>query len=264
MAQELKARKERLNAPKAGYDAMMEYLEQVALGGGRTSAQSGALGAARQRQLQLDRQSQQDVLMEKILDLGAKKSEAQYNEKKEMFDLTQAERKSVYDKAYDAAKAVNMSDDKAKELAQQAVLEREKMKNQLKVAAVGAHDNLMSRAQALMAADPTKKMTLDQAMQRAGEIANAGAMDSADARRLATFSAKEEKINSRPEFIAMLLDKKNDPKNAATREKYAAEIRQARIDSGLPVAGINALPSAGGPTSSNVRSQADSIIAGGR
>ena len=123
---------------------------------------------------------------------------------------------------------------------------------------------MMSRARALMAADPTKKMTLEQAMQRAAEIGAAGQMDSADARRLATFSAKEEKINSRPEFISMLLDKKNDPQFAKVREKYAAEIRQARLDSGLPAAGINALPSAGGPTSSNVRSQADAIIAGGR
>jgi hypothetical protein len=89
-------------------------------------------------------------------------------------------------------------------------------------------------------------------------------MDSADARRLATFNTAQEKINSRMEFIPMLLDKKNDPKFAAAREKYAAEIRQARIDAGLPAAGINALPSAGGPTSSNVRSQADAIIAGGR
>ena len=56
--------------------------------------------------------------------------------------------------------------------------------------------------------------------------------------------AKEEKINSRPEFIPMLLDKKNDPKHAAAREKYAAEIRQARLDSGLPALGINALPGA--------------------
>lgn len=51
-AAELEARKQKLNAPKAGYDAMMEYLEQIALGGGRTSAESGAIGASRQRALQ--------------------------------------------------------------------------------------------------------------------------------------------------------------------------------------------------------------------
>ena len=265
-AAELEARKQKLNAPKAGYDAMMEYLEQIAIGGGRTSAESGSLGASRQRSLQKDRLSQQDVLMDKILELGAKKSDAQFAEKKGMFDMTSKERNDIFTKAFDAAKSVNSSDDEAKRIAAQAVENEKNRLNQIRAAQIGAQDrdNLMSRARALMAADPTKKMTLEQAMQRAGEIANAGAMDSADARRLATFNTAQEKINSRPEFIAMLLDKKNDPKFAAAREKYAAEIRQARIDAGLPAAGINALPSAGGPTSSNVRSQADAIIAGGR
>ena len=83
-ASELEARKQKLNAPKAGYDAMMEYLEQVALGGGRTSAESGSIGASRQRALQKDSLSQQDVLMDKILELGGKKSEAQYAERKGM------------------------------------------------------------------------------------------------------------------------------------------------------------------------------------
>jgi hypothetical protein len=245
-AAELEARKQKLNAPKAGYDAMMEYLEQVALGGGRTSAESGSIGAARQRSLQKDRLSQQDVLMDKILELGGKKSEAQYAEKKGMFDMTSKERDEIFKKAFDAAKSVNSSDDEAKRIAAQAVENEKNRLNQIRAAQIGAQDrdNLMSRAKALMAADPTKKMTLEQAMQRAAEIGAAGTMDSTDARRLAAFNAKEEKINSRMEFIPMLLDKKNDPKFAAAREKYAAEIRQARIDSGLPAAGLNALPGA--------------------
>ena len=263
-AAELEARKQKLNAPKAGYDAMMEYLEQVALGGGRTSAESGSIGASRQRALQKDRLSQQDVLMDKILELGGKKSEAQYAERKGMFDLTQSEKDRIIKEKSEAAKQLGLSEDKTRELIEQGLQKELDRKNNLKAAAAANRDNLMSRAYALMAADPTKKMTLDQAMQRAGEIANAGAMDSADARRLATFNTAQEKINSRMEFIPMLLDKKNDPKFAAAREKYAAEIRQARIDAGLPVAGINTLPSAGGPTSSNVRSQADAIISGGR
>lgn len=244
MAEELKGRKERLNAPKAGYDATMELLEQIAAGGGRTWMEAGSKGVAGQRALQKDRLSQQDVLMDKILDLGAKKSEAQFAEKKGMFDMTSKERDEIFKKAFDAAKSVNSSDDEAKRIAAQAVENEKNRQKDLRVASIGAQDrdNLMSRAKALMAANP--KLTLEQAMQRAGEIGSAGAMDSADARRLATFNADKEKINSRPEFIPMLLDKKNDPKYAAAREKYAAEIRQARIDAGLPAAGLNALPGA--------------------
>ena len=245
-AAELEARKQKLNAPKKGFDATMEYLEQIALGGGRSSFESGALGAARQRQLQLAREGKQNELMDKILELGGKKSEAQFAEKKGMFDLTQAEKDRIIKEKTEAAGKLNLSEDETRKLIEQGIQKELDRKANIRAAQIGAQDrdNLMSRARALMAADPTKKMTLDQAMQRAGEIANAGAMDSADARRLATFSAKEEKINSRPEFIPMLLDKKNDPKHAAAREKYAAEIRQARLDSGLPALGINALPGA--------------------
>ena len=71
-AAELQARKERLNAPKAGYDAMMEYLEQIAQGGGSTWMEAGSRGAAGQKALQKSRLSEQDVLMENILYLGAK------------------------------------------------------------------------------------------------------------------------------------------------------------------------------------------------
>jgi hypothetical protein len=102
----------------------------------------------------------------------------------------------------------------------------------------------MSRAKALMAADPTKKMTLEQAMQRAGEIGNAGQMESAEVRRLAAFNTAKDKIDSKPQYISMLLDKKNDPKFAQLRQQYADEVKQARIDSGLPAAGLNALPGA--------------------
>lgn len=165
-AAELEARKQKLNAPKAGYDAMMEYLEQIALGGGRTSAESGAIGASRQRALQKSRLSEQDTLMDKILELGAKKSEAQFAEKKGMFDMTSKERDEIFKRAFDAAKSVNSSDDEAKRLAAQAVENEKNRLNQIRSAQIGAQDrdNLMSRARALMAADPTKKMTLDQAL----------------------------------------------------------------------------------------------------
>jgi hypothetical protein len=78
MAEELKGRKERLNAPKAGYDATMELLEQIAASGGRNWMEAGSKGVAGQRALQKSRLSEQDTLMEKILDLGAKKSDAQF------------------------------------------------------------------------------------------------------------------------------------------------------------------------------------------
>ena len=237
MAQELKARKERLNAPKAGYDATMEYLADIANSGGRSWMQAGSKGAASQQARNLDRLSQQDALMEKILDLGAKKSEAQFNEKKGMFDMTQAEKKSVYDKAYEAAKSVNTSDDKAKELAQQAVLEQMKMANQLKVASIGAHDNLMSRAQALMKADP--KLGLEDAMKRAAMAAGATQMESSSVRDIKGYQDALEKINTRYQYA----DNKSEygKRQLIKRDQELADLKALH---GIPAQGINTLPSA--------------------
>lgn len=243
-AAELQARKEKLNAPKAGYDAMMEYLEQVALGGGRRSAESGAIGAARQRQLQLNREAQQNEIMDKILDLGAKKAEAEYGEKKGLFELTQAERKSVYEKAYEAAKSVNVSDDKAKELAQQAVLEREKMANQRAVAAIGAHDNLMSRAQALMKVDP--KLGLEGAMRKAAEIAATGQMESANVARQKNIEKAIAEIDKGFPLLEALSLNPNNPKYIKMKAERDQKVAESLARQGLSDQGINALPTSTG------------------
>ncbi len=245
-AAELEARRQRLNAPKAGYDAMMEYLENIAASGGRTSAEAGARGAARQRQQRLEREGQQDTLMDKILELGAKKSEAQFAEKKGMFDMTQKERNDIFTKAFDAAKSVNSSDDEAKRLAAQAVENELNRRNQIRAAQIGAQDrdNLMSRAKALMAADPTKKMTLEQAMQKAAEIGAAGQMESAEVRRIKAFTDAKKEIDSKPRYIGMLLDKQNKPEYAKLRQEYLAEINAAKAMAGVSDQGINALPGA--------------------
>jgi hypothetical protein len=243
-AAELEARKQKLNAPKAGYDAMMEYLEQIALGGGRTSAESGSIGASRQRALQKERLSQQDLLMDKILDLGAKKSDAEYAQKEKMYQVGQERYKEVYKNAFDAAKSVNSSDDEAKRIAAQAVENEKNRQNQLRTAQIGAQDrdNLMSRAKALMAADPTKKMTLEQAMQRAAEIGNAGQMESAEVRRLAAFNASKAKLAEQyPEWSMP-----DTPKGREVRARYQRELAQARIDAGLTSSGINELPTTQG------------------
>jgi len=247
-AAELEARKEKLNAPKAGYDALMDYLENIAESGGTTWQDAGSGGARLRKKKQLAREAEQNTLMDKILELGGKKSEAQFGERKAMFDMTEKERDDIYKQAFDAAKSVNASDDEAKKIAAQAVekeldrkaqaAENEKnRKNQLQAAAAGNRDNLMSRAQALMAADPSKKMTLDQAMQRAGEIGNAGAMESADVRRLAAYNASKAKLAEQyPEWSMP-----DTPKGREVRARYMRELAQARIDAGLTASGINAL-----------------------
>ena len=246
MAEQLKARKERLNAPKSGYDATMELLEQIAAGGGRTWMEAGSRGVAGQKALQKSRLAEQDTLMEKILDLGAKKSEAQFAEKKGMFDLTQAEKNRIIKDKQAIAQSLGLSEDKERELIQQALENELNRKNQIRAAQIGAQDrdNLMSRARALMAADP--KLTLDQAMQRAGEIANAGAMEGAGVRNRKAYDEAIEKLNSDLRYIPVRLDKKNDPKNAILRTEYENKIKELQNRYGVTDQGLNALPTTQG------------------
>jgi len=261
MAEELKGRKERLNAPKAGYDATMELLEQIAAGGGRNWMEAGAKGVAGQKALQKSRLSEQDLLMEKILDLGAKKSDAQFAEKKGMFDMTSKERDEIFKRAFDAAKSVNSSDDEAKRIAAQAVENEKNRLNQIRTAQIGAQDRdqLMNRAKALMAVDKT--LTLEQAMTKASLAANASSVLSTESRDK---SKGMEELRKLTADIPVAVRTGNSTFAKENRRQYEANLAALEAKYGPLTSGINTLPSAGGPTSSNVRSQADAIIAGGR
>jgi len=240
MAEELKGRKERLNAPKAGYDATMELLEQIAAGGGRNWMEAGSKGVAGQKALQKSRLSEQDLLMEKILDLGAKKSDAQFAEKKGMFDMTSKERDEIFKKAFDAAKSVNSSDDEAKRLAAQAVENEKNRLSNVRVAQIGAQDRdqLMNRAKALMAVDKT--LSLEEAMKRAAMAAGAPQMEGLDVRKLGEYNKAKKEIQSR--YMPVLLNRQT-PAGAKMRADLAVELAEARVNAGLPPEqGINALP----------------------
>jgi len=260
-AAELQARKERLNAPKPGYEAMMEYLEQIAQGGGSTWMEAGAKGAAGQKALQKSRLAEQDTLMDKILEIGAKKSDAQFAEKKGMFDMTSKERDEIFKRAFDAAKSVDASDNEAKRLAAQAVENEKNRQKDLRVASIGAQDRdqLMNRAKALMAVDKT--LTLEQAMTKASLAANASSVLSTESRDKSKGMEELRKLNT---DIPVALRTGNSTFAKENRRQYETNLAALEAKYGPLTSGINTLPSAGGPTSSNVRSQADAIIAGGR
>jgi hypothetical protein len=135
MAAELKARKERLNAPQAGFDSLMEYLGQIAQSGGRNWMESGARGAAGVKALQKERQAQQDALVDKILDIGSKKKEAQYNERLGLFNLTKTEQDRVKTESKDIAKSLGLSEDKEIEQRQQMTIEMMRIKTQKEIEA---------------------------------------------------------------------------------------------------------------------------------
>jgi hypothetical protein len=248
-AAELKARKERLNNPKEGYDSLMEYLGQIAQGGGgRNWMEAGAKGAAGVNALRKQRQSEQDVLMDKILDLGAKKKEAQYNERLGMFNLTKAEQDKITKDSTEVAGKLGLSEDKQRELAQNMAIEKmrekveyDKMANQVKVANIGAQDRdqLMNRARALMAVDKT--LTLEEAMKRAALAAGAASLEGVDARQNKDYIAAKNKIDER--FQHLVSDTPYGKQQKTLYDTAIADLNRTYGVSG----GINTLPSAAKP-----------------
>jgi hypothetical protein len=261
MAEQLKTRKERLNAPKAGYDATMELLEQIAASGGRNWMEAGSKGVAGQRALQKSRLSEQDTLMEKILDLGAKKSEAQFAEKKGMFDLTQSEKNRIIKDKQEIAKSLGLSEDNERRLIEEGIQKELDRKNEIRKAGISAQDRdqLMNRAKALMAVDKT--LTLEQAMTKASLAANASSVLSTESRDKSKGMEELRKLNT---DIPVALRTGNSTFAKDNRRQYETTLAALEAKYGPLTSGINTLPSAGGPTSSNVRSQADAIISGGR
>lgn len=236
MAEQLKARKERLNAPKAGYDATMELLEQIATSGGRNWMEAGSRGVAGQRALQKSRLSEQDTLMEKILDLGAKKAEAQFAEKKGMFDLTQAEKNRIIKDKQEIAKSLGLSEDKERELIENGIQKELDRKNNLKAAAAGNRDNLMNRAAAIRAEN--KGMTIEESIRRAAIAGGATQMESANVRDTKAYTDAKEKLDAR--FQHLISD---TPYGKKQKELYDTALADLKSTHGM-TGGINTLPKA--------------------
>ena len=237
MAEELRGRKERLNAPKAGYDATMELLEQIAAGGGRNWMEAGAKGVAGQRALQKSRLSEQDLLMEKILDLGAKKSDAQFAEKKGMFDLTQGEKDRIIKEKSEAAKQLGLSEDKTRELIENGLQKELDRKNRVTTQSMANHDNLMSRAAAIRAEN--KGMTIEESIKRAAMAGGATQMEAAGVRDTKAYTDAKEKLDAR--FQHLLSDTPYGKKQQVLYDAALADLKATHRMSGQD---LNALPGA--------------------
>jgi len=231
---ELENRKKSLEGPQDSFGRLKEYLAQFE--GARTWQEAGSKASAKLTGLQKERAQEQFDLTKQAIDIAAKKNDAEYDYKKGIFDLKSGEKKRVYDQAYDAAKAVGKLEAEAKKWAEEQVLRQQEMKNRMATASIN-HDNLMNRARALMAADPTKKMTLEEAMQKASLAADAGKLSIANTRADTAADATRAKIAEKYAWIDML------PNNDPTKKMMAAERdkRLAAVGSG---AGLpNAVPS---------------------
>jgi hypothetical protein len=221
---ENQARKDKLVAPKPGYDAMMEYLEQIAIGGGRTSAESGALGASRQKALQKARETEQSTLTDKMIDLAQRKSDTGYQYKKDLFQTGNVAAESAIKQKYDAMIAVAGDDEKRAKLAQERDLKLKELAV-MKQPAVG-----IQVANMLMSAN--KDLSKEEALRQGFLIAQGGDLKSQqlEARKIKDFedtAAKLEKAwDAKPE--SMLANSTN-PKSVEKYNKWKLD-KEAAIE----------------------------------
>ena len=278
LIEELRGQKAKLQKkPEPGFESLMEYFNEIAAG--PTTGRSGkAAGNAteRLRQRELEKEKQANALSERMIEAAQKQQDAIYGYKKEGFTLSEGERSRVFKERFDAAKAAGESDDRARTLAQQAVLEREKMKQQaelerernaatIKAAGISAgsrQGQLMEIAQSLMKEDKTGKMTLQAALEQAAKIIGTSAIGATAVRNDQAFDAAKKTLD---ESLVGILRKGKGATAQENQREYDAQLAELKRRYGQDgAAGLNSLQPAAGPVSSNIRSQADAIISGGR
>jgi len=242
---ENQARKEKLVGPKPGYDAMMEYLEQIAIGGGRSSAESGALGASRQKALQKAREAEQSTLTDKMIDLAQKKLDTGYQYKKELYQTGNTAAEAAIKQKYDAAISVARTDQEKLKLAQEKDLELKKLDmERQKIGAMNKPAVGIQVANMLMAADP--ELSKPEALRQGFLISQGGDLKTQqlDAKKVAEFqdtAAKLEKIwEAKPESM---LGNSTKPESIAKYNKWkkdkedAIEVKRKEI-LGPPAGGL--------------------------
>jgi len=253
LIEELRGQKAKLQKkPEPGFESLMEYFGEIAAGPtvGR-SGKAGAMAAERLRQRELEKEKQANALSERMIEAAQKQQDAIYGYKKEGFALSEGERARVFKERFDAAKAAGESDDRARQLAQQAVLEREKMKQQaqlerernaatIKAAGIGRQGQIMDMAQALVKDDTTGKLTFPAALEQAAKIIATSAISGQNVKSLADYQKAKKEIEALyPPYM-----RSGPSKTAiAQQQNYDAAMAELQRDYGINQgAGLNSLP----------------------
>lgn len=247
LIEELRGQKEKLQKkPEKGWDSLMEYFNEIAAG--PTTGSSGkAAGNAteRLRQRALEKEKQAAALTERMIEAAQKQQDATYGYKKEGFALSEGERARVFKERYESAKAAGESDDRARQMAQNAILEREKIAATLKAATLSGasrQGQLMDIAQALMNSD--KALTLPAALEKAARLIGTTQLAGQDVRSRADYQKAKKDVEAlHPAWMRV-----GDNKTAiAARREYEKAMAELQRDYGVEGgAGLNSLPSTTG------------------
>ena len=220
---ENQARKEKLAGPKPGYDAMMEYLEQIAIGGGRTSAESGALGASRQKALQKARETEQSTLTDKMIDLAQRKTDVGYQYKKDLFQTGNTAAEAAIKQKYDAAISVAQGDQAKAKLAQERDLKLKELAVEGQKANAMRINPALQIAEAIQKADPKRLEAIREGV--ASVYGNKSAQG--DAALLGKYGAEIKEVNDT--FEKDMRQYKKDEKTA-WKADYAKALEGVQKD----------------------------------
>lgn len=147
LADELAAKRQSIARQREENQGLREWMRGIALAPrGLTSAGSAVAGSEYVRGRERQFEAQDFEALQKMLETQAKISDVKRGWKKDLFTIGKAEFDKVYKDNYDAAKALGESDEKAKKLAQEAVLERERMANALLTAQTNAGPQIAANA----------------------------------------------------------------------------------------------------------------------
>jgi hypothetical protein len=121
---ELKAERERLNVPKPGIDAFMNYVNKIAAAPrGLGSLEAGAYGARSLKEEQNAKAAQQHELTKQMFDVANKKSDIGYQQKMDVFNAGEGAEAAAIKEKY--AAAINRSTNQ---------MERDKLAQEMKLA----------------------------------------------------------------------------------------------------------------------------------
>ena len=237
---ELEGRKAKLAAPKPGYDAMMEYLAQIAnTPRGISSFAAGAQGAASQNALQRSREEQQNALTEKAIELAQKKADVGYQYKSDLYNTGKTAAADAIKQRYDAAIAVADNDQKKAKLAQDRDLELRKLALEGQRISAMKVNPALQIADALQGASPERLKAIQEGI--AGVYGNRSGQ--ADAALLGRYETSIAKANER--FLEKDDRRYKKAEKQAWKDDYAKRLEE--IDQEYAKYGIGPLASKGLP-----------------
>jgi len=241
---EYQAEKERLNAPKEGYAAFMDYVSKIAQAPrGMGSLSAGAYGAQKVNEEQEALAAKRHDLSKQMLDISQKKADVGYQQKMDVFGAGESAEAAAIKARYEAAINHEANTFEKQKLAQQMELELKKLAADKERTAVmnkpAAFQQIYTELQRLQP-DADKSKLFQQAVSMAGLSAK---QDSAEAQMLdklndaiKQYDAAEAKLNfvkiTDPKQYA--IDKGALDKKREETEKLRSQLYSRIGGGGLP------------------------------